>query len=141
MLTVEKSLVISKEAIGIMVVITITLIMMDLTVGLLHGMGIIGMRGFLITVMGIGHICHHSLTKNPMGIIVTMNRQATGITTALFITALLVGTMDIRIHISVFLTIVIHTDTIQVPMLTITTIRQATQILTFLFTTRVVLEE
>ena len=49
MLTVEN-LVITKEATGIMVVITITLIMMDLTVGLLHGMGIIGMRGFLITL-------------------------------------------------------------------------------------------
>lgn len=134
-------MVITKEATGIMVVITITLIMMDLTVGLLHGMGIIGMRGFLITVTGIGHICHHSLTKNPMGIIVTMNRQAMGITIIWFIMVLSVGTMDIRIHILDFLTIVIHTDIILIPVLTITTIRQPIPTLTLLHTTVVVQEE
>jgi hypothetical protein len=64
-----------------------------------------------------------------------------GITIVWFITALLVGTTGIRTLILVSLTIAIHMDTIQVPMLTITTIRQAIQILMLLHTTQVVREE
>ena len=124
-----------------MVVITITLTTTDRTAGLLHGMGIIGMRGFLIIFWGIGHICRPITIKSPMDTIVTMNRQAMGITILWFIMVLSVGTMDIRIHILGFLTIVILMHIILIQVLTITTIRQAIPTLTLLRTTRVVLEE
>jgi hypothetical protein len=46
---VKEVLDTTRGATGIMVVITITLTMMVRTVALLHGMDIIGMRGFLTT--------------------------------------------------------------------------------------------
>jgi hypothetical protein len=70
-----------------------------------------------------------------------MNRQATDTTILWFIMVLSVGTMGIRIHILDFLTIVIHTHIILIPVLTITTIRQAILMLTLLRTMEVVLEE
>ena len=104
----------------------------------------IGMLGDPITtVQGTGFITPPTLIQNQTGIIVALNLTAMVTITLWFIMALLVVTMDTRMPILDFLTIVIHTDTILIQVLTITTtiIRQVTLTLMLLRTTQVVLEE
>ena len=113
---------IMKDHTGTMVSTITIRIMTDRMVELHLGMVTTGMHGDLITTaQAIGFTIRPSLTRNQTGIIVTLNLTAMDITTALFITARLVGTMDILICTLDYHTTAIHTDTIQVPMLTIIT--------------------
>jgi hypothetical protein len=127
-----------------MVVITITPITTDHTAVLLTGMVTIGMHGDPTTTgRDTGFITPLILIQNPTGITVAPNLTAMVITTLWSTTALLVVTMDTRMHTLGFLTIAIPMDTTLTQVLIIITIiiRQVTLTLMLPHTTQVVLVE